>query len=73
MPVSVTSNPRIAMPILTHPRPLGVTTYKQGVCRLSRATHERLVELKARTGLPFDAIIFALLTEAMAVPADLAA
>jgi hypothetical protein len=53
-----------------HPRPLTVNTASQPAsCRLSRLTPERLHEVKRRTGLGIDAIVFALVTEALREPA----
>jgi hypothetical protein len=58
------------MPLPQHPRPLGATTGKQTLMvRLSEPTLLALHELKKRNGgLAFDAIIYALATEALGVP-----
>ena len=48
------------------PRPLGVNTAREPAsCRVSRTTLGALHELKRRTGLGIDAIVYALATEAL--------
>lgn len=57
------------MTLPQYPRPLGVNTARQpAFCRVSRATLEALHELKRRTGLGLDAIIYALAQEALSEP-----
>ena len=54
------------MPLPSDPRPRGVNTANQPTtCRLSRPTLAALHELKRRTGLGLDAIVYALASEAL--------